>query len=125
MPLTHTSLWEVHPNVNVSLGLSDVCLAGPGGSVLANRLSADPNNRVLLIEAGPRSADIFFIRTFGGSDTPAIRSIPLFPSRSFVQHLRLLLSHGTTPRSLRLVWEGARSFILEDALLVGRLQSVR
>ncbi|KAH9177252.1 aryl-alcohol-oxidase from pleurotus Eryingii [Lactarius sanguifluus] len=27
--------------------------SGPGGSVLANRLSANPNNRVLLIEVGP------------------------------------------------------------------------
>ncbi|KAI9435478.1 aryl-alcohol-oxidase from pleurotus Eryingii [Lactarius indigo] len=27
--------------------------SGPGGSVLANKLSANPNNRVLLIEAGP------------------------------------------------------------------------
>ena len=54
-----------------------------------------------------------------------MRSIPLFLFLSFAQHLRRLLSHGTSPRSLRPVWEGARSSILEDALLVGPLQSVR
>ena len=59
MLLTHTSLWEVNPNADGALAISDTCLAGLGGSVLANRLSANPNNSVLLIEAGPRSADSF------------------------------------------------------------------
>ena len=60
MLLTHISSWEVHPNVNGSLTLSYTCLAGLGGSVLANRLSANPNNSVLLIEAGPRFVDFYF-----------------------------------------------------------------
>jgi choline dehydrogenase-like flavoprotein len=46
-----------------------LCLAGLGGSVLANRLSANPNNRVLLIEAGPRSADLFFY-SHSGAEFP-------------------------------------------------------
>ncbi len=132
MPLTHISLWEVRPSVYRSPALSDTCLAGLGGSVLANRLSANSNNRVLLIEAGPRFVD-FFIYIFhfcarlpvGGLYTPAIRSIPLFPFRSSARHLRRLMSHGTIPRSLRLVWKGGRSRILADALSVGRLRSVR
>ncbi len=129
MPLTHISLWEVRPGVYGSLVLSDTYLAGLGGSVLANRLSANPDNRVLLIEAGPRFVDLLFYfyarLPVGGLYTPAIRPIRLFPFHSFARHLRRLMSHGTIPRSLRPVWEGGRSRILAGVLSAGRLRSVR
>ncbi|WP_204273987.1 lycopene cyclase family protein, partial [Stenotrophomonas maltophilia] len=37
-----------------------VCGAGTAGCVLANRLSANPKNRVLLIEAGTKDDWIWF-----------------------------------------------------------------
>ena len=66
-----------------------------------------------------------FLRSFGGLNTPAIQLTLPFPSHTCARHFRRLLSHGTIPRSLRLVWEGAPSRILADALLVAPLRSVR
>jgi len=45
-----------------------ICGGGSAGCVLANRLSADPANRVVLIEAGP-SADGFWNRMPSGGMT--------------------------------------------------------
>jgi choline dehydrogenase-like flavoprotein len=81
MLLTHISLWEVHPNFNGSLVLSYACLAGPGGSVLANRLSANPENSVLLIEAGPRFVDFFYFHA-----RSAANKIPQRYGRPFYSH---------------------------------------
>jgi hypothetical protein len=78
MPLTHISLWEVHPSVYGSLALSNTYIAGLGGSVLANRLSANPNNRVLLIEAGPRFV-IFHSSTCRGLIRPSDTVDPFVP----------------------------------------------
>src|ERR671939_127855 len=45
-----------------SIGTFDYVIVGAGsaGCVLANRLSADPRNRVLLVEAGTRDNWIWF-----------------------------------------------------------------
>ena len=79
MPLTHTSLWEVHQRVRGYLALSNTCLAGPGGSVLANRLSVNPNNRVLLIEAGPRFVGFYISVLNRGLIDPSDAVDPFIP----------------------------------------------
>ena len=49
--------------------------AGSAGCVLANRLSADPKNRVLLLEAGPEDKNVWIHVPLGygrNIDNPAV-----------------------------------------------------
>ena len=51
--------------------------AGSAGCVLANRLSADPKNRVLLLEAGPEDKNVWIHVPLGygrNIDNPAVNS---------------------------------------------------
>ena len=61
---------------------------GSAGSALANRLSADPSRRVLLIEAGPADRSTTTIRS-GFSGWLRIMPIPMSLS-----HDEMYLSHG-------------------------------
>jgi choline dehydrogenase len=82
--------------MNSSSTLYDFVVVGAGsaGCVIANRLSADPRARVLLLEAGPRDANIFL-------------KLPAGVSRVYV-HPRLNWRYSTEPEphlhNRRLYW---------------------